>query len=61
MNADWIALLASFVYVFAMIGVAEGLRKWRGKGPIERALACWRRLVGRVRPLRASRRSRCQS
>jgi phytol kinase len=26
----WIALLASFTYVFAMIGVAEGLRKWRG-------------------------------
>ena len=30
MNRDWIALLASFVYVFAMIGIAEGLRKWRG-------------------------------
>ena len=30
MNQDWIALIASFIYVFAMIGVAEGLRKWRG-------------------------------
>ena len=30
MTQDWIALLASFVYVFAMIGIAEGLRKWRG-------------------------------
>jgi phytol kinase len=30
MTRDWIALLASFAYVFAMIGVAEGLRKWRG-------------------------------
>jgi phytol kinase len=30
MSADWIALLASFIYVFAMIGIAEGLRKWRG-------------------------------
>ena len=29
MNQDWIALLASFVYVFAAIGIAEGLRKWR--------------------------------
>lgn len=27
---DWIALLASFLYVFAAIGVAEGLRRWRG-------------------------------
>ena len=30
MNRNWIALVASFVYVFAMIGIAEGLRKWRG-------------------------------
>jgi phytol kinase len=28
-NQDWIALLLSFIYVFLMIGVAEGLRKWR--------------------------------
>jgi dolichol kinase len=30
MNKDWIALIASFAYVFAAIGIAEGLRKWRG-------------------------------
>jgi phytol kinase len=30
MSQDVIALIASFVYVFAMIGAAEGLRKWRG-------------------------------
>jgi phytol kinase len=30
MTQDWTALLASFAYVFAMIGVAEGLRRWRG-------------------------------
>jgi len=30
MTQDWIALLASFIYVFAAIGIAEGLRKWRG-------------------------------
>ena len=30
MSQDMIALFASFVYVFAMIGLAEGLRKWRG-------------------------------
>ena len=30
MTQGWIALLTSFIYVFAMIGVAEGLRKWRG-------------------------------
>jgi phytol kinase len=30
MTQDYIALLTSFAYVFAMIGVAEGLRKWRG-------------------------------
>jgi phytol kinase len=31
-SQDAIALLASFVYVFAMIGIAEGLRKWREYG-----------------------------
>lgn len=30
MTQDSIALAASFLYVFAMIGIAEGLRKWRG-------------------------------
>jgi len=30
MTQDWTALLTAFIYVFAMIGVAEGLRKWRG-------------------------------
>jgi phytol kinase len=30
MSRDTLALIASFIYVFAMIGVAEGLRKWRG-------------------------------
>lgn len=30
MSQDWIALILSFVFVFAMIGAAEGLRKWRG-------------------------------
>ena len=29
MSGDVIALIASFVYVFAMIGIAEGLRRWR--------------------------------
>jgi phytol kinase len=29
-NRDIIALLLSFSYVFLMIGIAEGLRKWRG-------------------------------
>jgi phytol kinase len=28
MSKDVVALIASFVYVFAMIGAAEGLRKW---------------------------------
>jgi phytol kinase len=32
MPYDVIALIASFVYVFTMIGVAEALRKWRGYG-----------------------------
>jgi phytol kinase len=31
MTQDWIALLASFIYVFAAIGIAEGLRKWLGQ------------------------------
>jgi phytol kinase len=30
MSRDTLALIASFIYVFAMIGIAEGLRKWRG-------------------------------
>jgi phytol kinase len=30
MTSNWLALLISFIYVFAMIGIAEGLRKWRG-------------------------------
>jgi phytol kinase len=30
MKSDWLALAISYVYVFAMIGVGEGLRKWRG-------------------------------
>jgi phytol kinase len=30
MRQDWLALIISYVYVFAMIGVGEGLRKWRG-------------------------------
>ena len=30
MKQDWLALIISYVYVFAMIGVGEGLRKWRG-------------------------------
>jgi hypothetical protein len=30
MPPDWIALIASFAYVFAAIGIAGGLRKWRG-------------------------------
>ena len=30
MPRDSLALIASFAYVFAAIGVAEGLRKWRG-------------------------------
>jgi len=29
MTRDWIALAVSFIYVFAMIGIAEGLRSWR--------------------------------
>jgi phytol kinase len=30
MKPDWLALIISYVYVFAMIGVGEGLRKWQG-------------------------------
>jgi len=30
MSRDIVALFFSFIYVFAMIGIAEGLRKWRG-------------------------------
>jgi phytol kinase len=30
MTQDIFALITSFIYVFAMIGIAEGLRKWRG-------------------------------
>jgi len=30
MSQDTIALLTAFAYVFAMIGIAEVLRKWRG-------------------------------
>ena len=31
MRSDWLALIISYVYVFAMIGVGEGLRKWLGQ------------------------------
>jgi phytol kinase len=30
MRPDWRALIISYVYVFAVIGIGEGLRKWRG-------------------------------
>ena len=30
MRSDWLALIISYVYIFAMIGVGEGLRRWRG-------------------------------
>ena len=30
MRQDWLALIISYIYVFAMIGIGEGLRKWRG-------------------------------
>ena len=30
MSRDVVALVVSFAYVFAAIGIAEGLRKWRG-------------------------------
>ena len=32
MSNDALPLLASFAYVFAVIGAAEGLRRWRGYG-----------------------------
>lgn len=32
MTTNWIALIVSFAYVFAMIGVGESLRRWRGYG-----------------------------
>jgi len=31
MRQDWLALIISYVYVFAMIGIGEGLRKWLGQ------------------------------
>ena len=31
MKSDWLALVISYVYVFAVIGVGEGLRKWLGQ------------------------------
>ncbi|MCA9945962.1 MAG: DUF3679 domain-containing protein, partial [Anaerolineales bacterium] len=27
---NWLGLIICFVYVFGMIGAAEGLRRWRG-------------------------------
>ncbi|NLE43920.1 MAG: phosphatidate cytidylyltransferase [Chloroflexi bacterium] len=30
MTREWVAVVVSFAYVFAMIGIAELLRKWRG-------------------------------
>ena len=30
MRSDWLALIISYLYVFAVIGVGEGLRMWRG-------------------------------
>lgn len=30
MDQDWIALIVSYIYVFSIIGLSEGLRKWRG-------------------------------
>jgi len=30
MGSDWLALALSYVFVFAAIGIAEGMRKWRG-------------------------------
>jgi phytol kinase len=30
MTSDWRALIISYVYVFAAIGIGEGLRRWRG-------------------------------
>jgi phytol kinase len=31
MTSDWLALIISYVYVFAVIGIGEGLRKWPGQ------------------------------
>lgn len=31
MTSDWLALVISYVYVFAVIGIGEGLRKWLGQ------------------------------
>lgn len=31
MGQDWLALIISYVYVFAAIGIGEGLRKWLGQ------------------------------
>ncbi len=30
MESDWLALVLSYVYVFAVIGIGESLRRWRG-------------------------------
>ncbi len=30
MSQDWPALFIAFAYVFAMLGIADGLRRWRG-------------------------------
>lgn len=30
MGSDWMALAVSYVFIFAAIGIAEGMRKWRG-------------------------------
>ncbi|OQY23226.1 MAG: hypothetical protein B6I34_04895 [Anaerolineaceae bacterium 4572_32.1] len=30
MKSDWLALAASYIFVFGAIGIAEGMRKWRG-------------------------------
>lgn len=30
MGSDWLALITSYAYVLTMLGVGEGLRKWRG-------------------------------
>jgi phytol kinase len=30
MRSDWLALVVSYVFVFAAIGIAEAMRKWRG-------------------------------
>ena len=30
MKSDWLALVLSYVYVFAAIGTGEGLRRWQG-------------------------------